>query len=163
MSERKKTRLIKYGSCALIVCLMASLYIYSRYTSDWNTRFADRIGELPTWWSRVAFWFQCPGVPGAVAWFQWICDGLTLPSVSLLSAGLLIWVSNAGALDALGYAGRFVMQMFLPAGKKRYGTYGDYVLERREKRIRGYGFLLISGAVSLGITLLMLALYYTAQ
>ena len=138
MNKRTIARLIKYGSSFLFVIAAAAIYVYSRYTPNATT----------------------------LQWYHWICDGLTLPSMLLLCAGLLLWITNAGALDILGYAGRFVIQMFLPGGKKRYGTYGDYVLEKQEKRIKGYGFLLITGAISMVATFLFLALYlmeYSAQ
>lgn len=138
MSKRAITRLVKYGCSSLFVIASAVIYVASRYTPNATT----------------------------LQWYHWLCDSLTLPSMLLISAGVILWVSNAGALDALGYAGRFVIQMFLPASKKRYGTYGDYVLEKQEKRIKGYGFLLITGAISMAVNLVFLALYlveYSAQ
>ena len=160
MSKRTKIHLVKYGSCLLFVLLLAGSYVSSRYTTEWRALHENLLEDMK-WIERVSFWFQCFGEHKAVEWYRWISDGLTLPSVTLLSAGLLIWVSNAGALDLLGYSGRFMMQLFLPASKKRYGTYGDYVAEKREKRIKGYGFLLVSGAISLAVTFLFIALFFT--
>ncbi len=153
MSKRTKIRLIKYGSCFLFVLLSAAMYVLDRCTGDVN---------MTDWSEWVESLRQAIAVSKPVEWYQWICDGLTLPSVLLLSSGILIWVSNAGALDFLGYSGRFIAQLFLPATHKRYGTYGDYVLERKDKRVKGYAFLLISGAVSMGLTLLFLGLYFAA-
>ena len=160
MSKRTKIRLVKYGSCLLFVLVLAGSYIFSRYTTEWQELHVEML-EGMKWGERVSFWFRCFNEPAAVQWYRWISDGLTLPSVTLLSAGLMIWVSNAGALDLLGYSGRFVMQLILPASKKRYGTYGDYVAEKQEKRIKGYGFLLISGAISLAVTFVFIGLFFT--
>lgn len=95
-------------------------------------------------------------------WCHWICDGLTFPSTLLLSAGLMIWISNAGAFDLLGYTFKSFIRLF-SSDKTSYGTYGDYVAEKKEKRVKGYGFLLISGSISMGLALVMLVLYCTVS
>lgn len=135
MSKRAKILLIKYGCSFLGVALFTALYVISRYTENAT----------------------------AANWFQWLCDGMTLPSILLLSAGLLIWISNNGAMDLLGYTFKTFIQLFNSSDKKRHGTYGDYVAEKKEKRVKGYGFLLISGSISMGLTLLFLVLYFAVS
>ena len=173
MSKRTKIRLVKYISCLVFVLVLAGSYVLGQH----STQFRELYGAFPKlgdmsffekvrlWFQlfseRARLWFQFFESHTLVEWYRWISDGMTLPSVTLLSAGLLIWVSNAGALDLLGYSGRFMLQLFLPANKKRYGTYGDYVAEKQEKRIKGYGFLLISGAISLAVTFVFIALFFT--
>lgn len=149
MSERTKALIIKYGSCFLITFLWTIAYVLNRCTGDvsifaWN----EWISALQTGIKRTE----------TVDWYHWICDGLTLPSMLQLSAGLMIWISNAGVFDILGYTIKSFLRMF-SSDKERYGTYGDYVEEKREKRVQGYGFLIISGSISMGLTLLFLTLY----
>ena len=132
MSNRAKTLLIKYGGCFLFVGLFTALYVRSHFTAEATV----------------------------VDWCQWICDGMTLPSIVLLSMGLLIWIGNNGAFDLLGYTFKSFINLFQSSEKKSFGTYADYVVEKREKRVKGYGFLLVSGLISMGLTLLMLVLYF---
>lgn len=160
MSKRILVRPIKYGACFLLVFMMAGSYVGGKYSGALTARYEEFLSQM-AFFEKISFGFQHLRDFDALKWYHWICDGLTLPSVILLSAGLLIWVSNAGALDLLGYSGRLLVQMFLPAGKKCHGTYGEYVAEKREKRVRGYGFLLVCGAVSLGVNFLFLFLYDT--
>lgn len=132
MSKRAKTLLVKYGCCFLFVTVFTALYVAGRYTDD----------------------------ASVVDWCQWLCDGMTLPSILLLSMGLLIWIGNNGAFDLLGYTFKSFINLFQSSEKKSFGTYADYVVEKREKRVKGYGFLLVSGLISMGLTLLLLVLYF---
>lgn len=149
MSKRTKAIIIKYGISFLITFLWTVAYVLNRC--------ADGASMLV--WNE---WIQAVQVgireTKAVEWYHWICDGLTLPSMLLLSAGLMLWISNAGMFDLLGYAFKSFIRMFT-SDRERYMTYGDYVEEKKEKRVKGYGFLIISGSISMGLTLLFLALY----
>ena len=160
MSKRTKIRLVKYISCLVFVLVLAGSYVLGQHSTQFRELYGASLEDMK-FAVKANLWFQFFESHTLVEWYRWISDGLTLPSVTLLSAGLLIWVSNAGALDLLGYSGRFMLQLFLPANKKRYGTYGDYVAEKQEKRIKGYGFLLISGAISLAVTFVFIALFFT--
>lgn len=131
MSNSTKTRLIKYGSCALFV------------------------GAMLAWFLSRVNW-------GKDSWdviMRMACDGLTVSGVLLLCVGGLIWATNEGALDGIGYAMRAGMNMFIPGGSRKHIRYGDYVEERKGKRVKGYGFLLISGGITTGLALIMLAVY----
>lgn len=150
MSKRAKILLIKYGFCFLFVALFTGIYVLDRCAGMVSIR------QWKEFWAAVAAAGQ--NVPTG-DWLHWFCDGLTLPSVILLSAGVMTWVSNAGIFDLLGYTFRNLLLLFTSSDRKSFGTYGDYVEEKREKRLHGYGFLLISGGISMGVTLLLLVLY----
>lgn len=150
MSKRAKILLIKYGSCLLFVALCAGIYVLDRCAGMVPIR------QWKEFWAAVAA--SGRSVP-LKDWLHWFCDGLTLPSVVLLSAGAMLWISNAGVFDLLGYTFRNLLRLFTSAERKSFGTYGDYVEEKKEKRLHGYGFLLISGGISMGLTLLLLSLY----
>ena len=83
------------------------------------------------------------------------CDALSLPGVLLLCAGALVWAGNAGALDGIGYGLRLALRALLPGG-----GLGTGMPARRHKRIGGYGFLWVTGGVTVGAALVLLALYY---
>ena len=152
MSKRTRVLLVKYGSCFLLTFLWTIVYVLDHCTGDASILvWSEWISALQTGIQETK----------AVDWYHWICDGLTLPSMLLLSAGLMIWISNAGAFDILGYTFKSFIRMFT-SDRDSHETYGDYVAEKKEKRIHGYGFLIISGSISMGLTLLFLALYCAA-
>ena len=128
-----KGRLTKYGFCALFVAVMAYVYLLPR-------NFAGAEGQEK---------------------YRLLCDALTVPGVLLLCAGALVWVSNLGALDGLFYGLRLAFRALIPGKRlQKEENYHDYVVARQEKRVKGYGFLLISGAVTIAASLLFLGLYF---
>ena len=128
-----KARLTKYGLCALFVAVMAYFYLLSRDFSGAGNR--ER--------------------------YQLLCDALTVPGVLLVCAGALVWVSNLGALDGILYGLRLAFRALIPGKRlQKEENYQDFVAERQEKRVKGYGFLLITGAVTIAASLIFLGLYY---
>ena len=133
MSKQAKTRLIKYGSCALLVAAFAYLYIDAR----------DFAG--------AALVEKC----------LYLCDALTVPGVLLIMLGALIWVSNLGALDGIAYALAFTFRSLIPGMRGRKDEkYADYVERRRENPVRGYGFLLISGGITMAASLVFMVVFF---
>ena len=135
MSKQIKVLLIKYGGCAAFVGLLAYLYIDLR----------DYAGAQ------------------LVEKYQMLCDAFTIPGVLLLMFGALIWVANAGALDGLSYAVTFAIRSLIPGGRLRDEKYADYVERKRENRVKGYGFLLIAGGVTMAVAIVFLVLYHTVS
>ena len=128
-----KARLTKYGLCALFVAVMAYAYLLPR----------DFAGA------------------GNQERYQLLCDALTVPGVLLVCAGALVWVSNLGALDGIFYGLRLAFRALIPGKRlQKEENYQDFVADRQEKRVKGYGFLLITGAVTIAASLLFLGLYY---
>jgi hypothetical protein len=128
-----KARLTKYGLCALFVAVMAYVYLLSR----------DFAGA------------------GNKERYQLLCDALTVPGVLLVCAGALVWVSSLGALDGLSYGLRLAFRALIPGKRlQKEESYHDYVRQRQAKQVKGYGFLLISGTVTVILSLLFLGLYY---
>lgn len=132
MSSQVQRRLVKYGCCAGFVGLMAWVYISLRDFSG-----ASRVQKL-----------------------MMLCDAFTVPGVLLLSVGLLVMLANAGAVDGLLYALSVAGKALIPGGRKRIERYSDFVDRRHEKPAKGYGFLLISGGVTMGIALIFLIAYH---
>ena len=128
-----KARLTKYALCALFVAVMAYFYLLSRDFAGAEEKEKYRL----------------------------LCDALTVPGVLLVCAGALVWVSNLGALDGIFYGLRLAFRALIPGKRlQKEENYQDFVAERQEKRVKGYGFLLISGAVTIAASLLFLGLYY---
>ena len=128
-----KSRLAKYGLCALFVAVMVFAYLQPRGFAGADTK----------------------------EQFMLLCDALTVPGVLLLCAGAMVWVSSLGALDGLSYGLRLFFRALVPGKRlQREESYHDYVRRRQTTRLKGYGFLLISGAVTMALSLLFLGLYY---
>lgn len=126
-------RLAKYGGSFLFVAVMAWLYLAPR-------NFAGAAGK---------------------ARYLLLCDALTVPGALLLCAGALVWVSNLGALDGVRYGLRLAYRALIPGKRlQKEENYRDYVTARRGRPVKGYGFLLISGTVTIAASLLLLMLYY---
>jgi hypothetical protein len=87
-----------------------------------------------------------------------LCDAFTLPGLLMTCFGLMILMGNLGALDTLAYAVHFLLHTFIPLmGKGK--SYLDFMLDRREHRVHGYGFLFVVGLVLTAIGVVFLLLY----
>ena len=133
MSDGAKIRLVKYGAAAVFTGLMVWIYISLR---------------------------PFPGETLAET-FKVLCDALTIPGALLLAVGGLVWASNEGALDGLGYVFDVTWKALIPGKRGSVMKYAEYVQSKREKPVIGYGFLLISGAVVMVAALVFLVLFYT--
>ena len=134
MSRNLKVNVAKYGCCAAFVALAAVAYVASRD------------------FSKAVVMDQ----------YRYLSDAFTIPGVLLIMFGGMVWVSNMGALDGLAFSLRFIAYSLIPGKRaQRSESYGDYVMRKREKQVKGYGFLFISGLISLAISLVFVVLFYS--
>ena len=90
-----------------------------------------------------------------------LCDAFTLPGLLMASVGLMVLMGNLGALDTLAFAVHYLLHTFIPLlGKGK--SYIDFVLERREHRVHGYGFLFVVGLLLTAVGVVFLVLYLNA-
>ena len=133
MSKERKTQLIKYGASAGFVALMVYVYISLR----------DFAGVELT------------------EKFRMLSDAFTIPGVLLIMAGAMVWSSNQGALDGLGYVTSTMVRGLIPGGRaKADERYADYVERKRNNPVRGFSFLFLTGGITIAISLVFLALLY---
>lgn len=133
MSKRVKVLLARYGGSATFVGFMAWLYISLR---DFDgAKLVDK--------------------------YRMLSDAFTVPGILLLMFGCLIWISNLGALDGLAYAVSFAIRSLIPGARYKDEKYGDYVERKRENRVKGYGFLFISGGVTMAVAIVFMILFYS--
>ena len=133
MSEKTKTNLIKYGSCLAFALVLGALYLSDK-------------GLL-----TLSLQMQ----------LRYISDVFYVSGVLLVMTGSLIWASNEGALDGVSYGLSMAVRSLIPGGRaKRDERYGDYVARRRQKNVKGYGFLFLAGGILLTIGLVLTAVYY---
>jgi len=132
VSEKLRSNLLKYGITIGIGLLMAYAFIALRDLS--SEALVDK--------------------------YRILCDAFTVPGMLLLLSGCLLSLSNAGALDGVGYLFSQAAGMLIPG--KGLGTerYSDYLERKRGKRLKGYGFLYISAAVFMLAAMVFMILFY---
>ncbi len=133
----RKARFLKYGACGAFTALLAWVHLSSQVTPFWEQTLDAK--------------------------FVTLCDCFTVPGVLMLCVGTLIAISNKGGLDSLSYVLGYAFRALIPGGRGRGEKYGDYVLRKREHPVRGYGFLLISGALVMGLALIFLIAFYVVS
>ena len=131
MSKTVKSRLLKYGISTVICAAIAVGYALSENIANQELVDVYRI----------------------------LSDAFALPGLLFVFSGLMVWLSNQGSLDAIGYLLTSVVKFLIPGGKLTQEKYGDYVARRREKNVTGYGFLLIVGLVCLVGAVVFMVLY----
>lgn len=92
-----------------------------------------------------------------------LCDAFSVPGVLIFSVAVMFSMNNLGALDGIAYVLGYIPRMFAPGAFGEPEHYLDYVEARREKRVKGYGFLYVVGLVFLGISIVFLMLYLSAE
>ena len=134
MSKTLQKNLKKYGITVGLSLLLA--YFYAALRIDWaNTE--------------------------SVSLYRTLCDAFTVPGLLLVMSGLLMTFSNAGAMDGLGYVVVNGLKMLIPGGGMKTETFKDYLERRRNNRVRGYGFLYVTGFGCLAIAAVFMILFYS--
>ena len=134
MSKTLKKNLTKYGISVGLSLVLA--YLYSALRIDWEN--AEPVSVYLT-----------------------LCDAFTVPGLLLLMSGLLMTFSNAGAMDGLGYVVVNGLKMLVPGGGMKMEAFKDYLERRRNNRVRGYGFLYVTGLGCLAIAAVFMILFYS--
>ena len=137
MRNSQKGKLIPYLICTLFILLLASVYIGLRDFT--NQPLVDQ--------------------------YRILCDAFTVPGILLILLGCSIWASDLGGFYGIGYvfnhAKRSVLQFIVPNALSKTETYFDYVQRKKaEGHVTGYGFLFITGGVSMIISFVFMALFY---
>ncbi len=92
--------------------------------------------------------------------YRYLTDAFTIPGMLFILVGLLVILTNQGSLASLAWLLRSLFFRLIPGGSvKKNQTYKEY-LETR-KKITGYGFLFISGAIFFLVGIIFLILFYT--
>ncbi len=92
--------------------------------------------------------------------YRYLTDAFTVPGALFILVGLLVFLVNQGSLAALGWMVKRLFRSLIPGMRiQREQTYSEYLETRR--KVAGYGFLFISGAIFLAIGMVFLILFYT--
>ena len=93
-------------------------------------------------------------------WRVW-SNTFTIPGVILICVGLLSLISREGTFDTLAYAGRAFIRMFQSG--RRHQRFGDFVMERREKRKEKKSMVapfMVVGGLFVAAAVFCLVMYY---
>lgn len=132
MNVRLRKNLLKYGITVAVCLAFAAIFCYSREFFQQTLTVKYRI----------------------------LCDAFTIPGSICLCLGILIWASTDGFFDGLTYCLSIAWRSFIPGGRAAPAEkYYDYVMRKRDKRITGYGFIPIVGAVFMAIAIVFLLLF----
>ena len=139
MSDKQRTvsNVIKYGISAALTLLLAYAFVSFR---------VEALSDL----ARLS----------DVELYRILCDAFTVPGLRFLMAGLLMTISNAGALDGVGYVVGNAVKMLIPGRAAKMERYKEYLDRKRENRPKGYGFLYVVGGAAMAVALVFLFLFY---
>ena len=87
-----------------------------------------------------------------------LCDSFFAVGIVVLCIGVLIFSSNEGTFDIIKYGISSFLGMFKKNYVKKYDSFYDYRAERAGQKL-SCGFLVISGALLVAISLVMYFLY----
>ena len=122
----------KYGLCIFFVVALAGAYL-------WNGKILQQ---------------------DAITRLRLLCDGFTVPGVLLLCAGVLGWARRRGVLCGIGYGLRSAYRALIPSRLRlKEESYHQYLARKRATAKGDYQCLLITGGVSVGISLVFFLLY----
>lgn len=130
-------KLIKYGVPIIICLLLIGVYLCTHLDLE---NLADT---------------------ALVDWYLVLCDAFTVPGMLFFLSGCLMSVSNQGALDGVSYVVTVTVKKLIPGKAVDMERYGDYIARKKEKRVKGYGFLYVIGIVCLVIAGIFMILFYS--
>ena len=90
--------------------------------------------------------------------FHTLSNSFFVSGVLVTGMGGLVFVSNEGSFDGLTYAMKCFFNIFRKERKSNLRTYYDYKQSKGDRN-RGFGYMLICGAIFLAISGIMLLLY----
>ena len=127
-----KTRLIKYGTTLGVCFAFVVFYLWGLDWAAMDTR----------------------------AILRNLSDAFSVPGLLCVFSGLFIWLSNEGTLDGVGFVLSHAFHLIIPGSALKHENYGEYLERKRGKKPMGFGFLLISGAICLVISGVLLMLFH---
>jgi len=93
--------------------------------------------------------------------YRLLCDAFTIPGLILIMVGFLVMIANAGNFTGLAYAAKHAVKMLLPFGSKKQERYYDYYQRKQEQgKIKGYGFIFITGLAFMAAAMVFFTLFY---
>ncbi|MBE5802783.1 MAG: DUF3899 domain-containing protein [Clostridiales bacterium] len=118
------------------------------------------VGGLLTWLTLDLHGFSS-ALP-KLEQYRLLCDAFTIPGIILVMVGFLVMISNAGNFLGLGYAAKHAVKMLIPFGNKKDERYYDYYQRKQEQgKVKGYGFIFITGLAFMMVAITFFILFYS--
>ena len=95
--------------------------------------------------------------------YRLLCDAFTIPGVLLLLSGVLMFCTGQGALDGITYSVGMFFRAIIPFTKLRNEKYYEYVERKNQRRVHGYSFLFVCGALFAIVAAVFFLLFYSVQ
>lgn len=93
--------------------------------------------------------------------YRLLCDAFTIPGVILVMVGFLVMIANAGNFLGLGYAAKHAVKMLIPFGNKKDERYYDYYQRKQQQgKVKGYGFIFVTGLIFMAVAMVFFTLFY---
>ncbi len=94
--------------------------------------------------------------------YRILCDAFTIPGVVLVMIFLLLLIANTGFFDGIGYMMRTAVRKLVPflSAHDKMEKYYDYTERKKNSRIKGVGFILISGLLFLVVAGFFMVRFY---
>lgn len=90
---------------------------------------------------------------------QILSDAFFVPGVLLAGVGLIIFASNGGAFDMLGFAVLLFFNLFRKdVNKRKYKDFYEYRQAKKDKK-RSMAFMLIIGLIFIAIAVIFIIVY----
>ncbi len=90
---------------------------------------------------------------------QILSDAFFVPGVLLAGVGLIIFASNGGAFDMLGFAVLLFFNLFRKdVNKRKYKDFYEYRQAKKDKK-RSMAFMLITGLIFIAIAVIFIIVY----
>ena len=112
-------------------------------------------------WSILSSVGYSSASPADIRYLQ-LSDAFFVPGIVMLLVGVLVWISTTGFFDSISYIATIGLRALIPLMRRdKSEEYYDYKARKEGKRINGYSFVLISGAIYLAIGVIFTILYFT--
>lgn len=95
--------------------------------------------------------------------YRMLADAFTIPGITFLMFGSLIWVAGLGALDGLSFALRGLVRRLVPGsrlGSEDNESYYEYIQKKRAKKTKAHMPLILVGAVFTVLAIIFIVLFY---
>lgn len=88
-----------------------------------------------------------------------LCDAFCIPGMLLVLSAGLVFVSNEGAFNGVLFGLKRTKDVLLPFLPYHHMNYRTFVEKRKAKKVKGYGFIAISGAAFLTVGVILLIIF----
>lgn len=95
--------------------------------------------------------------------YKILADAFAIPGIILILLGVLVFLSNEGAMDGVSFLMSGLLKRLMPIGRwreERYEKYGDYIERKRANRATGYGFIFAVGGAFTAVAIVFVILFY---